>query len=79
MTGPEGASVPALLDYDGAALLLGCTPRMVRKLVETRQLDSVKVGRLVRVEPEAITRYIERHRRPAVTDLALGWPPENAA
>jgi excisionase family DNA binding protein len=56
---------PALLDYDTAAAILGCSPRMVRKLVETRQLDSVKVGRLVRVEPDALDRYIERHRRPA--------------
>jgi excisionase family DNA binding protein len=45
-----------LLDYEGAAPCLGCSPRMVRKLVETRQLDSVKVGKLVRIEPDAIER-----------------------
>jgi excisionase family DNA binding protein len=55
-----------LLDYEQSAPVLGCTPRLVRKLVETRQLDSVKVGRLVRIEPDAITRYIEAHRRKAV-------------
>jgi hypothetical protein len=56
-----------LLDYPGAAQFLGCTPRLVRKLVETRQLDSVVVGsRLVRIEPAAILRFIERHRREAV-------------
>jgi excisionase family DNA binding protein len=51
-----------LLDYETAAPILGCSPRLVRKLVETRQLDHVKVGRLVRIEPAAIDRYIERHR-----------------
>jgi len=56
-----------LLDYDQAAPVLGCTARLVRKLTETRQLDSVKVGRLVRIEPEAIERYIEAHRRKAVS------------
>lgn len=56
-----------LLDYDQAAENLGCTPRLVRKLVETRQLDSVKVGRLVRIEPDAIGRYVEAHRRKAVS------------
>jgi excisionase family DNA binding protein len=55
---------PGLLDYNAAAPMLRCSPRMVRKLVETRQLESVKVGRLVRIEPAAIWRYIERHRRP---------------
>ncbi len=59
-------AVPALLDWDAAAEALNCTPRMVRKLVETRQLESVKVGRLVRFELAAITRYIESRRRPAV-------------
>jgi excisionase family DNA binding protein len=51
-----------LLDYDGAAEPLHCSPRMVRKLVETRQLAHVKVGRLVRIEPEAIDAYIARNR-----------------
>jgi excisionase family DNA binding protein len=57
---------PELLDWDGAANRLGCTPRMVRKLVETRQIASVKVGRLVRIHPKDIDRYIESHRREAV-------------
>jgi excisionase family DNA binding protein len=54
-----------LLDYDTAAPVLRCSARMVRKLVETRQLDSVKIGRLVRIEPAALQRYVESHRRAA--------------
>ena len=54
-----------LLDYESGADLLGCSPRMVRKLVETRQLASVKIGALVRIEPAAVQDYIDQHRRPA--------------
>jgi excisionase family DNA binding protein len=60
---PERAG---LLDYDGAAERICTTPRHVRKLVEERQIDSVKVGALVRLEPAAIDEYIARRRRPAV-------------
>ena len=56
----------ALLDYEGAAPILGCSPRMVRNLVEQRKIDFVKVGKLVRIEPAALERYIEGHRRKAV-------------
>jgi excisionase family DNA binding protein len=55
-----------LLDWDAAAQFLNTTPRHVRKLVETRQLAHVKVGKLVRIEPSAIAEYIERQRRPAI-------------
>jgi excisionase family DNA binding protein len=57
----------ALLDYEGAGRLLGCSARMVRKLVENRQLASVKVGSLVRIEPAAVEDYIERRRRPVAS------------
>ncbi len=59
-------SADRLLDYDAAAEILCCSPRLVRKLVEQRQLESVKVGRLVRIEPEAIDHYVARNLRAAV-------------
>ena len=55
----------ALLDYEEAAAILCCTPRLVRKLGETRRLESVKVASLVRIELAAIQRYIDSNRRPA--------------
>lgn len=58
-------AVAALLDYEGTAPILKCSPRQVRKLVETRQLASIKVGRLVRIHPDDIAAYIERQRRGA--------------
>jgi len=64
--GEECRRSDGLLDYEGTAALMKCSPRMVRKLVESRQLASVKVGSLVRVDPDDVAAYIERHRRPAV-------------
>jgi excisionase family DNA binding protein len=55
-----------LLSYEEVAIILRCTPRLVRKLVETRKLDSIKVGRLVRIEPQALDRFIGENRREAV-------------
>jgi excisionase family DNA binding protein len=55
-----------LLDYDGAASVLKTTPRHVRKLVELREIASVKVGSLVRLHPDDVAAYIERRRRPTV-------------
>jgi excisionase family DNA binding protein len=59
------ATVSPLLDYDQAAEILGCTPRLARKLVETRQLASIKVNSLVRISPDDIADYINRQRRAA--------------
>jgi excisionase family DNA binding protein len=64
---PPTPLVP-LHGYESAALLLGCSPRLVRALVERRELESVRVGRLVRIDEEAIRRYIDRRRRPAQQD-----------
>jgi excisionase family DNA binding protein len=60
---PDGA----LLDHAEAASRLKCSPALVRKLIQQRELEAVKVGALVRIEPAAIDRYIEAHRRPAAS------------
>lgn len=57
-----------LLDVHAAAERLGVTQRWVRRAVAERRISFVKVGRNVRFEPEAISRYIERQRRPARDD-----------
>jgi len=58
---------PRLLDYDEVAELLGTTPRHIRKLVEFRELASVKVGIFVRIHPDDVDAYIGKHRREAVS------------
>jgi excisionase family DNA binding protein len=59
-----------LLDVPAAAARLGVTQRWVRRAVAERRISFVKVGRNVRFEPEAITRYIERQRQAARDDAA---------
>ena len=57
-----------LLDVPAAAEWLGVTERWVRRAVAERRISFVKVGRHVRFEPEAISRYIE-HQRKAARDV----------
>lgn len=57
-----------LLDVPAAAERLGVTQRWIRRAVAERRISFVKVGRNVRFEPDAISRYIERQRRPARDD-----------
>lgn len=66
MTDTATRGQTGLLDYQDAAEVLHTTPRHIRKLVETREITSVKVGGLVRVELSALDDYIARRRRPAV-------------
>lgn len=51
-----------LLTADEVADRLRATPRFVRRLVSERRIEYVKVGRLVRFEPSAITHYIDSNR-----------------
>ena len=51
-----------------AADRLGCSERMVRKLVQTRQVPFVRVGRLVRFRPEDLDRYVEAHTVTTASD-----------
>lgn len=62
------ADAGCLLDVRAAAERLGVTQRWVRRAVAERRISFVKVGRNVRFEPEAISRYIEQQRRPARDD-----------
>lgn len=48
-----------------AAEHLNVTPRLVRKLVATGEIASVKVGRLVRITPAALSDYIAANTRNA--------------
>ena len=49
-----------LIDVKRVSELLGCTPRMVRKLTTEHTLPVVKVGSLTRFRPADIEVYIDR-------------------
>lgn len=65
MVRPTTAAVaPAapLLDSDAAAAYLSVSPRMVRRLTETRQLGFVKIGRHVRFHQGDLDAFIAAGR-----------------
>jgi excisionase family DNA binding protein len=52
-------SIPQLLTIDQLAERLGTSVRHVRRLVAERRVPYVKVGRLVRFDPEAVKSWLE--------------------
>lgn len=54
-----------LLDVNDVAARLGVTERFVRRLIATRRIPYVKVGRLVRFRAEDIDRFLAAGTRPA--------------
>jgi excisionase family DNA binding protein len=52
-----------LLTVRDLARILNCGRTMAWKLVNTDQIPTVRVGRLVRVEREAVEEFIESNRR----------------
>jgi excisionase family DNA binding protein len=63
-------TVNRLLDYAGAAELLGVKPRTIRTLAESHRIDTVKVGYRVRIEQAALERFVAANRIPATKPSA---------
>jgi excisionase family DNA binding protein len=61
---PEGVT-PLLLDYREAAALLAISPRKLHSLAKTRQIETVKIGRLVKFSRGAIDRFIAEQQAAA--------------
>ena len=56
---PTGDAQPALLDVQGVAALLGCSPRHVYRLADAgRMPKAVKLGSLSRWSSDAIAEWI---------------------
>jgi excisionase family DNA binding protein len=59
----EISTIPQLLTIDQLAERLGTTVRHVRRLVADRRVPYIKVGRLVRFDPNAIKAWLDAARR----------------
>jgi excisionase family DNA binding protein len=59
---PETEGLPRLLSIGQLAERLGTTPRRVRRLVAERRVPFVKVGRLVRFDPDDIAAWLDARR-----------------
>lgn len=49
---------PALLDVDEAAAVLGCSGRLVRKLIAQGELPGLRLGRLVKVRRVDLDNFV---------------------
>lgn len=59
-------TLPRLLDIDGVAGRLGTSQRPIRRLVAERRIPYVKIGRLVRFDPDEIAAWLDDARHPAI-------------
>lgn len=57
-------ALPHLLTIEELAEHLGVTVRHVRRQVAERRVPFIKVGRLVRFDPDEIARWLDAARRP---------------
>ena len=59
-------SNPTLFDIEQTAEYLNTTVRHVRRLVESKAITVIKVGRLIRISQFDVDAYLEANRREAV-------------
>jgi excisionase family DNA binding protein len=61
MSTRDMSAFDGLLTVEQVAEALGTTPRFPRRLIAERRIAFVKVGRHVRIAPEALAAYIQSH------------------
>ena len=61
-TTKPGSPLPHLLSLPAACEVLGCSMKTLRRLIDAKTLPVIRLGRLVRVHPEDLTRLIAGHR-----------------
>jgi excisionase family DNA binding protein len=60
--GRQVARLPELIDIEDVAKALGVSVRYVRRLVFENRIPYVKVGRLLRFDPEELAPWIDAQR-----------------
>ncbi len=50
---------PAVLNVAQVAEILGCCQKIVRELIETKQLDAVRVGRLIKIPKDRLIDFLD--------------------
>lgn len=64
---PRTDRLPVLLDIEGVATHLNITVRHVRRLVFERRIPHLKVGRLLRFDPEEIASWLRATEVPELS------------
>jgi excisionase family DNA binding protein len=63
---PIETTIPALLDDEQVAYLLGCSLRFVRRLADERRIAYQLIARRRRYRPEDVRAYLDAERRPSI-------------
>ncbi len=58
----EDAALPRLLTLQQASDTLGISPKTLRRRIDAGQLPVIRDGRIVRVHPSDLARYISARR-----------------
>lgn len=56
--GPDSSKPAALLTREDVAQILSCSTRTVDRLVASGDLPAIRIGKLVRFNPETIQRLV---------------------
>jgi excisionase family DNA binding protein len=59
---PSGPKPVRLLTLAAVAEALGCSIRTLRRRIEARELPVIRDGRLIRIDPEDLRRYLAVRR-----------------
>jgi excisionase family DNA binding protein len=59
----DGVDKEALLKVEDLARILNCGRTKAWELVNSHEIRTVRIGRLVRIEPESLTDFLSKYRR----------------
>lgn len=59
ITGPVDTLTHPLLTVREAATLLKVSPRTIRRMIDDERLRAVRLGRIVRIRPEALAALVK--------------------
>jgi excisionase family DNA binding protein len=57
-----GSPLPRLLSLEETREILGCSPKTLQRRIKAGELPVVRDGRLVRVHPQDLDRYVAARR-----------------
>jgi excisionase family DNA binding protein len=66
VTGTCGAALPALVDIEAVSRSFGISVRQVRRFVAEGEIPYVRVGHLIRFDPDELNDWIDSRRAGSV-------------
>ena len=62
MPNEDGKGIENLYDIEAVAKVLGTCTRTVRRIIGKKELPAIRIGKLLRVHPRDLARYIASNR-----------------